>query len=51
MAPKKPLPGKSDGGGKKRRNKAKQPQAKTPMQRVVVIGPTGKRRLEWRPWA
>lgn len=49
MAPKKPP--SSDGGKKKRRNKNKQTHAKTPMQRVVVIGVTGKRRLEWRPWS
>lgn len=35
-------------GGNKRTNK--QPTQKPAMQRVLVIGPTGKRRLEWRPW-
>lgn len=34
------------GGGKK----AKQPTQKTPMQRVAVMGPTGKIRFEWREW-
>jgi hypothetical protein len=36
------------GGGKGRHNT--QPTQKTPMQRVRVIGPTGKARMEWRPW-
>jgi hypothetical protein len=39
----------SNKGGRKRNNN--QPTQKTPMQRVLVIGPTGKRRLEWRPWS
>lgn len=31
--------------------KQKQPtQKKTPMQRVAVMGPTGKIRFEWRAW-
>lgn len=30
--------------------KVKQPTQRTPMQRVMVVGPTGKRRFEWRPW-
>lgn len=29
---------------------SKQPTQKTPMQRVAVMGPTGKVRFEWRPW-
>lgn len=35
-------------GGAKKHNK--QPTQKTPMQRVAVMGPTGKIRFEWRPW-
>jgi hypothetical protein len=50
MSPKKPLSAKPT-DSKKKRNKDKKPQAKTPQQRVLVIGTTGKRRLEWRPWS
>lgn len=40
-------PAKGKGG----RNKhSKQPTQKTPMQRVAVMGPTGKIRFEWREW-
>lgn len=39
-------PAKSKGG----RKNSKQPTQKTPMQRVAVMGPTGKLRFEWRPW-
>lgn len=35
-------------GGSKRKNK--QPTQKPVMQRVAVMGPTGKLRFEWRPW-
>ncbi len=50
MAPKKgQQPAKGGKSGK--HNKKKQPTQKTPMQRVLVMGPTGKTRLEWRPWA
>lgn len=35
---------------KKRVQKKKGPGQKPPMQRVLVMGPTGKTRLEWRPW-
>jgi hypothetical protein len=35
-------------GGSKRKNK--QPTQKPAMQRVAVMGPTGKVRFEWRPW-
>lgn len=38
----------SSKGGRKR--KSNQPTQKTPMQRVAVMGPTGKVRMEWRPW-
>ncbi len=37
-------------GGKGRAKKQKQPTQKPPMQRVMIVGPTGKRRFEWRPW-
>lgn len=51
MAPKK---GASSNGAasnsKGKHNKKQGTQARTPMERVVVIGPTGKRRLEWREW-
>lgn len=50
MAPRKQAgsPGSSKVGQPK---KGKQPtQARTPQQRVMVVGPTGKRRFEWRPW-
>lgn len=30
--------------------KQSQPTQRQPMQRVMVVGPTGKRRFEWRPW-
>jgi hypothetical protein len=30
--------------------KQKQPTQRTPFQRVMVVGPTGKRRFEWQPW-
>jgi hypothetical protein len=45
--PKASTPASSKGGGKK---KNKQPTQKPPMQRVRVIGPTGKARMEWREW-
>lgn len=53
MAPKrgtgsKGKPATPSKGGKSRNSG--QPTQKTEMQRVLVIGPTGKRRLEWRPW-
>jgi hypothetical protein len=35
---------------KSRVKKGKQPTQRTPMQRVLVVGPTGKRRFEWRAW-
>jgi hypothetical protein len=37
----------SKSGGKKQ----KQPTQKPAMQRVAVMGPTGKVRFEWRPWS
>lgn len=46
VTPKTPTPAKK--GGAKKHNK--QPTQKTPMQRVAVMGPTGKIRFEWRPW-
>lgn len=30
--------------------KVKQPTQRPPQQRVMVMGPTGKIRFEWRPW-
>lgn len=33
-------------GGKK----SKQPTQKPAMQRVAIMGPSGKVRFEWRPW-
>ena len=30
--------------------KQKQPTQRPPQQRVMVMGPTGKIRFEWRPW-
>lgn len=47
MANKKPQPSSSKKAAPK---KQKQPTQKTPMQRVMILGPTGKRRFEWRPW-
>jgi hypothetical protein len=35
-------------GGAKKHNK--QTTQKTPMQRIAVMGPTGKVRFEWREW-
>jgi hypothetical protein len=44
----KPSTGSSKPGQpRKEKNKT---QARTPMQRVMVMGPTGKIRFEWRPW-
>lgn len=34
-----------------RRKSGKQPTQKTPQQRVLIIGPDGKRRFDWRDWA
>ncbi len=34
----------------KRKRKEKGKTQKPPMQSVMVIGPTGKRRMEKRPW-
>jgi len=42
-------PAQSSSKGKAAK-KQKQPTQKTPMQRVAVMGPTGKLRFEWRPW-
>jgi hypothetical protein len=49
MAPRKGVgsPGSTKSGTAK---KQKQPTQRPPMQRVMVVGPTGKRRFEWRPW-
>lgn len=46
MAPRKPQPSSGD-SKKKIRNKHKTPQARPAQQRILVIGPTGKRHLEW----
>lgn len=46
VTPKTSTPAKK-GGGKKQ----KQPTQKPAMQRVAVMGPTGKLRFEWRPWS
>lgn len=35
-------------GGKKRKEKGK--TQKPPMQRIKVMGPSGKLHLEWREW-
>lgn len=45
--PKTSAPAKKGSGGK---HNKKQPTQKTPMQRVAVMGPTGKLRFEWREW-
>lgn len=48
----KPTTGSSKTGsssGRKRREKNKT-QERTPMERVMIMGPTGKIRWEWRPW-
>lgn len=52
MARQKRMPAKAatSPASKKKRKEKNKTQPKTPMQRVAVIGPTGKRRLEWRPW-
>jgi propanediol utilization protein len=47
MAPRKATGSPSKGGKAK---KQKQPTQFAPQQRVMVLGPTGKRRFEWRPW-
>lgn len=49
MAPRKGAgsPGSSKSGAAK---KVKQPTQRPPQQRVMVMGPTGKIRFEWRPW-
>lgn len=38
-------PGSSKSGAAK---KVKQPTQRTVLERVMVLGPTGKRRFEWR---
>lgn len=44
----KPSSGSSSSGkAHKEKNKT---DPRTPMQRVLVVGPTGKKRLEWREW-
>lgn len=45
----KKIPQKPAGKGG-RVKKKKQPTQHPPMQRVMVMGPTGKIRFEWRPW-
>ena len=48
-----PKPSKDTPSTKKRGNAkkaAKQPTQRTPMERIMVMGPTGKKRMEWRPW-
>lgn len=40
-------PGSSKPGTAK---KQKQPTQRPAQQRVMVVGPTGKIRFEWRPW-
>lgn len=41
----------SKGGSSKRKKKQKgKTQPKPPMERVMVMGPSGKTRMEWRPW-
>lgn len=42
--------GKQPEASKRKRKEKGKRDPRTPMQRVVVIGPSGKRRLEWRPW-
>lgn len=49
MAQPKRIPPKPS-SGKSRVKKQKQPTQRPPMQRVMVMGPTGKLRFEWRPW-
>lgn len=49
MAPKKGQPVKAS-SSKGKHNQKKQPTQKTPMQRVAIMGPSGKLRFEWRPW-
>lgn len=40
-----------DTSKKKRRDKSgKNKQAPLLMQRVMIMGPTGKTHMEWRPW-
>lgn len=49
----KPAPSKSTPPSTKKptaAKKQKQPTQRTAFQRVMVVGPTGKRRFEWRPW-
>lgn len=45
---KKPTSGSSKPGGTAKRKK--QPTQHSLMQRVMVMGPTGKIRFEWRAW-
>lgn len=50
MASQKKPTGKPEPKKEGKHRKQKQPTQKTPMQRIVVMGPTGKTHLEWRPW-
>jgi hypothetical protein len=43
------LIGKVETGSSKKR-KEKGATQKTPQQAVMVMGPSGKLRMEWRPW-
>lgn len=49
MAQKK-IPAKPVSSNKGKSRNQKQPTQRTEMQRVMVMGPTGKLRMEWRPW-
>lgn len=42
--------GKSEDKPVSKKKHGKQPTQHTPMQRVMVVGPTGKRRMVWREW-
>lgn len=44
---------KKGAASKKEVSKKKKPKGaamRTPMERVMIVGPTGKRRFAWRPW-
>lgn len=50
MAPKKGTNSKATSTGGKNKRGNKQPTQKTPMERIAIMGPSGKVRFEWRPW-
>lgn len=47
---KKNIPAKPVSNSKGKTRNQKQPTQRTEQQRIMVMGPTGKLRMEWRPW-